>query len=888
MKAERTDWVGRLWRLSLTVLCFLPQPVSCADLPAGTVVWWGWGGLLGRGLSFETNGVVIRDNQIVGNAVAVAAGGDKAFALADGRVIKLGRSGFPPAVSNAVSLGTDGICSWVSLNDGTVVGWDMPEEDAQAIASLSNVTAIIRGSDQFYRAGYLVLKRSGLVLALNRSYVGPRITPLFSLVTIQGTILSNVVALTSSAGLPLVLRDDGTVVYLSGGTPGSHDSYAVLSAGTMEGVVPTKHMAAAVHYAVGRELRLDGRVINGVIAIAGGPQHCLLLRNDGTVVAFGRDLSPQSHVPAGLDDVIAIAAGEAHSLALKRDGTVVAWGNNDSGQVSVPAGLSNVVAIAAGNKFSLAITTGKLPPSVFVPPRGPLEIMAAKADLVCKAQVLASEPVTNANLFRWGVLETKFRVISVLKGDIPTDEIVLKHYGELAKPARAEGRFPEAGPGGIFASGFATGPRYKLETGRSYLVFATKTDKGPRDPLLRGGLSHPNEFTPVETAGRSEAITATLDARPIEGLSVKEAHWLELNLLLSDTNSSNQLYAIQRLGKMAGTCGETWENSRDFKREDVMNAARPLLTNLNDQVAIAAIGCFNVGPGCATQLVAHAEALIETANSTVSASRRAAAIEVLSHTRLPAVQSKLRDWLRDAAEEVRAASVRLLRDYPGDFSEAALRELAADDSAQVRATVAEVIGDGRLDRLLPVLASLFADAVGQVHTNAGNALLKFSPDRVSDILKAHLDTLGFHVAFVVKLAETDAAPWLKELTAILDGRLKEVEPSSPSSSRDAARRANPPGSRVLVGADAECWEALRRHLIGLPPDRTSSKEVAGYFDLLERTSRGSRRGAYGLFELYRLKHLGKRASAIRRAYPEEKWWFDQFDREHPDLKRKAR
>ncbi len=882
--------VGKFWRFSLAVLCLLPQPVLCADLPAGTVVWWGRGGLLGRGFSFETNGVVIRDNQIVGNAVAVAAGGDKAFALADGRVIKLGRIEFPPAVSNAVSLGTDGICSWVSLNDGTVVGWDMPEEDAKAIASLSNVTAIIRGSDQFYGAGYLVLKRSGLVLALNRSYVGPRITPLFSLVTIQGTILSNAVALASAAGLPLVLRDDGTVVYLIGRPPGSHDSYAVLSAGTIEGVVPTKHMVAAVHYAVGRELRVDGRVINGVVAIAGGPQHCLLLRNDGTVVAFGRDLSPQSNVPAGLNEVIAIAVGDAHSLALKCDGTVVAWGNNDFGQLSVPAGLSNVVAIAAGNKFSVAITTGKLPPSVFVPLRGPLEIMAAKADLVCKAQVLASEPVTNTSLLRVGVSETrtKLRVISVLKGDIPADEIVLKHYGEPAKSASAVGRFPEGGPGGIFASGFATGPPYKLEAGRSYLIFATKTDKGIRDPFLGGSSNHPNEFTPVETTGQSEAITATLDARPIAGLSVKEAHWFELNLLLNDTNSTNQLYAIQRLGKMAGSCGETWENSRDFKREDVMNAARPLLTNVNDQVAIAAIGCFNVAPECAIQVVAHAEALIETANSTVSASRRAAAMAVLSNTRLPAVQSELRDWLRDPAEEVRAASARLLLDYPGDFSEAALRELAADASAQVRATVAAVIGDGRLDRLLPVLASLYADTAGPVHTNAGNALLKFSPDRVSEMLKGNLDTPGFHEAFVAKLAEADATPWLNELTAILDGRLKEVGPSSPSSSRDAARRVDQPGSRVLVGAYAECWEALRRHLIGLPPDRSSSKEVAGYFDLLEQTSRGSRRGAYGLFELYRLKHLGKRASAIRRAYPEEKWWFDQFDRDHPELKRKAR
>ncbi|HMX29772.1 MAG TPA: RCC1 domain-containing protein, partial [Blastocatellia bacterium] len=53
--------------------------------------------------------------------------------------------------------------------------------------------------------------------------------------------------------------------------------------------------------------------------------------------------------------VPAIAAGDFHSLALKSDGTVVAWGNNVSGQTTIPGGLSNVTAIAAGDFHSLAL-----------------------------------------------------------------------------------------------------------------------------------------------------------------------------------------------------------------------------------------------------------------------------------------------------------------------------------------------------------------------------------------------------------------------------------------------------------------------------------------------------------------------------------------------------
>jgi len=63
----------------------------------------------------------------------------------------------------------------------------------------------------------------------------------------------------------------------------------------------------------------------------------------------------QLAVPAGLSDVTAIAAGGYHCLALKRDKTVVAWGSNGVGQLAVPAGLSDVIAIAGGNGESLAL-----------------------------------------------------------------------------------------------------------------------------------------------------------------------------------------------------------------------------------------------------------------------------------------------------------------------------------------------------------------------------------------------------------------------------------------------------------------------------------------------------------------------------------------------------
>ena len=95
--------------------------------------------------------------------------------------------------------------------------------------------------------------------------------------------------------------------------------------------------------------------LTNAIAVAAGFQHALAIRTNGTVVAWGSNLSGQTNVPAGLSGVKAVAGGRDHSLALKTDGTVIAWGGNTYGQASVPAGLTNVTAIAAGDFHSVAL-----------------------------------------------------------------------------------------------------------------------------------------------------------------------------------------------------------------------------------------------------------------------------------------------------------------------------------------------------------------------------------------------------------------------------------------------------------------------------------------------------------------------------------------------------
>lgn len=117
--------------------------------------------------------------------------------------------------------------------------------------------------------------------------------------------------------------------------------------------------------------------LSDISAISVGTVHCLALKKDGTVWAWGngkfgqlgRDIADISFTPLkveGLNNVVAIDAGVHYSLALKKDGTVWGWGYNSNGllpdetaaQTSTPTQitkLSNIIEIAGGSNHYLAL-----------------------------------------------------------------------------------------------------------------------------------------------------------------------------------------------------------------------------------------------------------------------------------------------------------------------------------------------------------------------------------------------------------------------------------------------------------------------------------------------------------------------------------------------------
>jgi alpha-tubulin suppressor-like RCC1 family protein len=169
--------------------------------------------------------------------------------------------------------------------------------------------------------------------------------------------LSNVVQVAAGSSHSLALRSDGSVL---GWGENYYNEAAVLS-----GESTWKQVAAGHQFSLG--LRMNGTVAaygniliapsdaTNIAAIAAGPEYCLLLRSNRSLMAWGWANTPSP--PASATNIIGFAAGRWHSLGVRSDGSLLAWGANNSGQLNFPPGRSNSVAVAAGDYFSVGLDT---------------------------------------------------------------------------------------------------------------------------------------------------------------------------------------------------------------------------------------------------------------------------------------------------------------------------------------------------------------------------------------------------------------------------------------------------------------------------------------------------------------------------------------------------
>jgi hypothetical protein len=824
------------------------------------VVWWGQNDFSNERYYSQTNGVIEADDEIVSNVVAIAAGTAQGLLLRkDGTVLGCGLnlyggSEVPAGLNNVVSSAEEGGSYWAIRGDGTVVQWGHEASDfgtAGIVARLRDVVSIAGAGVR----SYMALRKDGTVLGFR---VDDADAPV-SQVTVHGEVLDKVAALAGMAFTSLVLKTDGTVLSLG-------ESYR-----------------PPYEYSSLEPVIIAGQVLSNVVSLASTGSRALALKRDGTVVAWGNNDFGAATVPAGLRNVTALAAAHSQSMALKKDGAVVAWGDSSFGKTSVPAGLSNVIAIATAGDFNLALTAGNIPASVYILPHGRLEEMERAASLVFKGRVLSDSAITNDSAFPyWGKPHgTTLEVISLLKGSVAAKQVELLHLTHG----------PDAWGGG------SPPPDFVLNVGESYLIFATNADKP--DWLYSPSASDPARPDRFRQLMKGEPPMRTKDNRPLQVSSAKEVHWRELNLLLNDPAPTNKLYAIEKLDALsfAGRQDDRWRRSRDFKRQDVLRALLPCITNGEERVASRAIGCFITQSNAPAGLEPFAGALTKVANENPSASLRLAAIGGLSGTHFEAISNSLAQLLQHSDETTRSKAVPLVGLCPGWFPEWALRESAGDPSPKVRAAAADVIGSGRMTNLLPVLAKLFGDPVGRerpvgpltreelegggrivgteggttmvddpsvpganvsdVHTSAGYALLRFEPGQVEEILKTNLHDAGFRLQFLLKLGETDPKPWIADMAEIMEARRER-------NVRKAKADGAPPQTYMyLSGAYNQCWKVIYGYLEKLPASDFAEGRNDRYLKVLEEAGNTGSQEPVQLYELFRLKGLTEHARQFR-------------------------
>jgi alpha-tubulin suppressor-like RCC1 family protein len=172
----------------------------------------------------------------------------------------------------------------------------------------------------------------------------------------------------AAAGYGIAIREDQTLV----GWGADEYGETIVPAGTF------KAIAAASSFAVG--IRTDGSLqawgrdhLNFLNEPAGNDfvqvdalfGSAIARHEDGRVVVWGPSADPfMLGETIDIPDVtgaptdggyVDVAAGGYHCLAVKADGTLIAWGDNDYGQCDVPVGTYQ--AVDAGYLFSAALRT---------------------------------------------------------------------------------------------------------------------------------------------------------------------------------------------------------------------------------------------------------------------------------------------------------------------------------------------------------------------------------------------------------------------------------------------------------------------------------------------------------------------------------------------------
>lgn len=495
---------------------------------------------------------------------------------------------------------------------------------------------------------------------------------------------------------------------------------------------------------------------------------------------------------------------------------------------------------------------------------------SAEADIIFKGTVISSAPVRD-EWFRWNVgfaaRETRFKVISVLKGNLPGTTFLFRHFASPEESRHPGGNYPRY---------------YEFKPAKSYLIY-TKMAKG--EAGIYRQLRHNFSFG---------GALLCLDSRPLTNRTLKDALWSELQILLSDTDTANVMYAIRRLDEMSREdAGDEW---RIFDRAEAVVPVHSFMTSDNPELArlaITFVGTHN--PHLADErtefwlaTVGAAEIpglgkmdpnmintggdlywpeLLRIASGDADSEIRSLAIRAMGLVGNPALGRELGSWLADEDPQVRAAATVLLADFPGMESTEHLTRLVVDPDSTVRACVARAIGFSQQVELLGMIDTLLSDTDREVRRVASVVLLSFSAKdpAVAQVLQANREIVEFQPLFTNALASEQPKLYLDELASIVENRIR------------------PENWNGGAAPDHVAWQILIKYLHAQPPTLLNSGTVDRYLDAIETIDNFGSSGPRDIYALYLLHGMTDRAKRFRELASKSSpfdldSFFDQVDR----------
>lgn len=475
-----------------------------------------------------------------------------------------------------------------------------------------------------------------------------------------------------------------------------------------------------------------------------------------------------------------------------------------------------LLLLALSLSVLLALTANPAHAYLVGPPYS-LEKLSAEADVVFKATAIESQPVEDAwfaplNGFR--AFGTRFKIVSLLKGELPPGEVLFRHHGPSENA-----KFMMYSP-----------QQYKFTPGRSYLVWADKTEDGALRQL-------PKSHTWLADQG---GLLAADDA-PTQG-DLKSVVWSEFTALLQSRDAEDVRYAIEHLHMMSG--GE-WPSApeKDFERTRVVAAVKRFLFSPDVETALAAIRA--VQPD-AKDVEAELTSVVRTH---AHAQARAGALLALRGVKTPAVEMAARRALEEMVPTVQRAALIRLSDFPGEATRAQWRAFAKSPHETARVGVAEAIGMVKDGTMVSVLDALLDDGAKPVHEAAVRSLLLMPHAQASKIWQKRRAQPVWMPVFTNALAATNAAPYLSDLARIVR---KQLHPDG---------NLSPTGTNPVYTS----WHLLFDHLQKQTPTALESPALRPFLDALESNyTNWSSSEPEQLYKLYRAKGLEARARDFRR------------------------